>query len=266
MPEIESLKPLLAALLLPPLPFLLLMLFGARLLAWRRWFGRTVLLLGLALVWLSATQGTGRWLQAVALPPPAPLDEAQVAALKPPKAEPSPTTAILVLGSGRVPRAPEFGVADLNAASLERLRYGVHLARATGHPLAFSGGVGWAQRREAGLSEAEIAQRIAERDFLRPVKWIEGDSRDTLENAIFSIRVLKAAGVNRVVLVTHAWHMPRARRHFERIAAGAMEIVPAPMGYFVPADQPLLDWLPTSVGFEQVRHVLRELIALRVGA
>lgn len=265
MPEIDAFKPVLAALLLPPLPFLLLMLIGARLLSWRRWFGRTLLLLGLALVWLSASQGAARWLQSVALPPPAPLDDAQVAALKPAKAEAVPTTAILVLGSGRVPRAPEFGVADLNAVSLERLRYGVYLARATGHPLAFSGGIGWAQRQEAGLAEAEIAQRVAERDFLRPIKWVESDSRDTLENAVFSLRLLKAAGVHRIVLVTHASHMPRARRTFERIAAGAVEIVPAPMGYFVPADRPVLDWLPTTNGFEQMRQVLRELVALQIG-
>ncbi len=264
MPEIDVLKPVLVALLLPPVPLLVIVLIGARLLAWRRWVGRALLLLGIALIWLSCCQGLGRWLQATALPPPAPLDEARIAALKPPKAEPSPTTAILVLGGGRVPRAPEFGVADLGPDSLERLRFGVHLARATGLPIAFSGGVGWSQRRDVGSAEAEIAQRVAERDFLKPLKWIEPDSRDTVENAIFSIRLLKAAGIRRIVLVTHAWHMPRTLRAFERIGGGSVELVAAPMGYFVPADRPVLDWLPSSRGFEQVRLVLRELLAMRV--
>lgn len=264
MPDIDALKPVLTALLLPPLPFLVLILIGARLLAWRRWLGRTLLLLGIALVWLSCCQGAGRWLQAVALPPPDALDEAQIAALKPAKAEPSPTTAILVLGGGRVPRAPEFGAADLSPDSLERLRFGVHLARATGLPIAFSGGTGWSQRRDVGAAEAEVARRVAERDFLKPIQWIEPDSRDTVENAIFSIRLLKGAGIRRIVLVTHAWHMPRALRAFERIGGGSIELVAAPMGYFVPADRALLDWLPSSRGFEQVRLVLRERLALRV--
>ncbi len=263
MPEIDALKPLLVALLLPPLPFLAILLIGARLLTWRRWFGRTLLLLGAALVWLSCCQGMGRWLQAVALPPPAPLDDARIAALRPAKAEPSPTTAILVLGGGVVPRAPEWGMADLSPASLERLRFGVHLGRATGLPIAFSGGIGWSQRREVGSTEAEIARRVAEQDFLRPLKWIEPDARDTVENAVFSLRLLKAAGIQRIVLVTHAWHMPRALRAFERIGGGAVEVVAAPMGYFVPADRPVLDWLPSSRGFEQVRVVLRERLALR---
>ncbi len=58
--------------------------------------------------------------------------------------------------------------------------------------------------------------------------------------------------------------MPRALRAFERIGGGSIELVAAPMGYFVPADRALLDWMPSSRGFEQVRLVLRERLALRV--
>jgi hypothetical protein len=43
--------------------------------------------------------------------------------------------------------APEYGVGNLAAPSLERLRYGLWLSRSTGVPVAFSGGVGWAQNQ-----------------------------------------------------------------------------------------------------------------------
>ncbi|WP_428422562.1 YdcF family protein [Methylibium sp.] len=265
MTGLEPYKPLLTALVLPPVPWLLLMLIGGRLAAWRQRLGMALLLLGAALTWLSACQGTGHWLQATLLLPPLPLSEADIAGLKPPKPEPAPTTAILVLGAGRIPRTPESGAADLQPASLERLRYAVRLSRQTGLPLAFSGGVGWAQRDDGGLSEAEIAQRIAERDFLRPIKWVETASRDTRENAILSVKQLHAAGIRHIVLVTHAWHMPRALRAFRQASGDTLQITAAPMGYFMAADRGVLEWLPSNAGFEQVRTVSRELLARAVG-
>jgi hypothetical protein len=78
--------------------------------------------------------------QAAAQRPAAPatgLSSEQIAELKK-----SPRTAIVVLGGGRRLLAPEYGVATLTPRSIERLRYGVWLARETGLPLAFSGGVG----------------------------------------------------------------------------------------------------------------------------
>lgn len=265
MTGLEPFKPLLTALALPPVPWLLLMMIGGRLVIWRPRIGMVLLLLGAALIWLSACQGTGHWLQSTLLPAPPPLSDTDIAGLKPPKAEPAPTTAILVLGGGRIPRAPESGTADLQPASLERLRYAIRLSRQTGLPLAFSGGLGWGQHNDGGLSEAEIAQRIAERDFLRPIKWAETASRDTRENAILSVKQLHAAGIRHIVLVTHAWHMPRALRAFRQAGGDSVQITAAPMGYFVPADRGVLEWLPSSAGFGEVRVVLRELLARGVG-
>ena len=54
-------------------------------------------------------------------------------------------------------------------------------------------------------------KQVLEREFQVPVTWVEETSRNTLENARGSFQVLGAAGIRRVYLVTHAWHMPRAR-------------------------------------------------------
>lgn len=265
---LESWKPLLTALILPPVPLLLLVLVGARLILPRRGLGWFFVLLGVTLIWLSSCQGTSRWLQNIVLRPPAALFDDEVARLTKQgqaEAKAAPRTVLVVLGGGRVPRAPEYGASDLSEASAERLRYAMWLSRQTSLPIAFSGGVGWAEKD--GPAEAEIADRVAREVYGRPLRWIETGSRDTRGNASLTISLLKAAGIQEIVLVTHAVHMPRAKRVFDQAASAAgIRITPAPMGYAVARDRPELDWLPTSRGYEEVRGILRELLARAVGA
>jgi uncharacterized SAM-binding protein YcdF (DUF218 family) len=71
--------------------------------------------------------------------------------------------------------------------------------------------------------------RIAlEEDFGVPVRWTESASRDTRENAVNSARILRDAGVRKVLLVSHAIHLPRAQAEFE---AAGMEVIPAPTAF-----------------------------------
>jgi uncharacterized SAM-binding protein YcdF (DUF218 family) len=253
---IESWKPVLSALALPPVPFLLLILIGARLILPRRGLGWFVTLLGVAGLWLSACTGAGQLLNNYALKPPAPLSAADVAELKN-EARARKPVAIVILGGGADVVAPEYGVSNLRPQSTERLRYGVWLHRETGLPMAFSGGVGWAQRD--GQAEAQIAARIAAQDFGRPLKWVEDNSRDTRENAIRTLALLRADGINHIVLVTQGTHMPRAVKVFQEVAAGSVRIQPAPMG-LAPANlSNKLAWIPSTEGFDLVRRVLHEL-------
>ena len=57
--DLNAWKPVVTALLLPPVPFLLLMLIGARLILARRGLGWSVVLGGAALVWSSGCVGVG---------------------------------------------------------------------------------------------------------------------------------------------------------------------------------------------------------------
>lgn len=258
---IESWKPILTALLLPPAPLLVLMLIGARLMLPRRGLGWLVILTSVALMWLSACNGTAQLLSQFALHPPAALSADRIKELK---ADAKGTTAILVLGGGIEPFAPEYGVGNLRIYSLERLRFGLWLSRETGLPVGFSGGVGWGQ--PDATPEARIAGQIAASEFGRPLKWTEELSRDTRENAALSVAMLKKAGITRIVLVTHGWHMPRALRNFETAAEGTMQIEAAPMGLAKHVDRTALDWLPTSSGVTDVRNILREIVGRWAGA
>ena len=147
---------------------------------------------------------------------------------------------------------------------MERLRYGVWLARQTGAPLAFSGGVGHAQRKS--VSEAEVAARIAREEYGRPLKWVEAESRDTRENAARTVALLKPAGVDHIVLVTHWLHMPRALRAFREAAGSAMRIEAAPMSLAGDTELSALSWVPSNTGFVQMRYALREWLGRLAGA
>jgi uncharacterized SAM-binding protein YcdF (DUF218 family) len=260
---IESWKPILTALLLPPVPLLLLVLIGARLLLPRRGLGWLVIVVSVALLWLSACTGAARLLEQLVLQPPAALSFDRIRALRADVAAKKPI-AIVVLGAGSEPFAPEYGVSSLRYPSLERLRYGVWLAGQTGAPIAFSGGTGWAQ--QGSTAEARVAAKIAAEEFGRPIRWVEGEARDTRENAAKTMAMLKAAGIDHVLLVTHGVHMARAVRAFSAAAGPGVQIEAAPMGLARRVQAPELEWIPSSTGFRDVRQLLRERAALAAGS
>ncbi len=260
---IEAWKPFITALLLPPVPFLLLTLVGARLLLSRRGLGWLLILVSVVLLWLSTCTGAAKGVSQLLLHPPAAMSFDRVRELRV-EAQATKTLAIVILGGGTEPFAPEYGVSSLQDASLERLRYGIWLSAQTGAPMAFSGGVGWAQTDAA--PEARVAGRIAAAEFNRPIKWLEEESRDTRENAGRTIALLRPAGIKHIVLVTHGYHMDRAVRAFTAAAGGDIQIEAAPMGLAWRMSTPTLDWMPSSRGFRAMRQVLHELAGKVAGA
>ena len=256
-------RPFLASLLLPPVPFIVLTLAGARLIPARRWAGWLAVLLGALGTWFSCTDIGASALRFWLLPPTRALSPGEVAELKR-----APATAIVVLGGGMKRLAPEYGVSDLNSLGLDRLRYGLSLARETGLPVLFSGGRGHGAE-PTDASEAEIAARVAERDFRSSLRWQESESRDTRENAIKSVALLKTQGIEHIVLVTHAYHMPRSLANFERAIGAAqarMKLTAAPMDVR-PAERPrLMDFMPSRGGYVDTRLILHEWIGRLIGA
>lgn len=257
-------KPVLGALLLPPVPWLALLLLAWLWRARRPATASVVTLLSITLLWLSHTQAVGRFLEqrlAVA----ATLSSSRLTELR--QELPRNKAVVLVLGGGAHRLAPEYGEAHLSDRSLQRLHYGLWLGRQLQLPVMASGGVGrW---RADGPSEAEIAARIAARDYGRPLRWVETGSRDTRGNARLSLPMLQAEGIGTLLLVTDGWHMRRALRNFEDAAQeGGFRgrIVPAPMGLAPLDTTPLLQWLPSSDGYRRVRQAVHEALGLLMGA
>ncbi|MCP1672973.1 uncharacterized SAM-binding protein YcdF (DUF218 family) [Natronocella acetinitrilica] len=215
----------LSQLVLPPGGPVILGLIG--LLLWRRKLGKGLVVLSLASLYALSTP-----LLSFALVSPLERTAALPVDDLPDIGEPA---AIVVLGGGRRMAAPEYGADTVNWWSLERVRYGARLHRQLGLPLLVSGGT----PGDDQVAEAALMATALEEDFGAPVTWLEPRSRNTQENAYFSAGILQDAGIDHVILVTSALHMPRSVKAFER--AGVSRVTPAPTGFLGrPADEPLI--------------------------
>lgn len=165
--------------------------------------------------------------------------------------------AIVILGSGLNTGAAEYAGDTVTDRSLVRLRYGATLARRLQLPVLISGGV----PQNASRAEADVMASLAEKEFGVTVRWQESASKDTADNARMSAALLKAAGIHKVVLVTQAFHMPRAQRLFE---AAGLEIVPAPTDFKGRRDRPLeiFDFLPQAKALHTSYYALHEWLGL----
>ena len=251
--ELGALKPLITALVLPPMSLVLLALAGLWLAARKQRKGLVIAALALALLWLISCHGTAVWLARTVLPQFAPLTLAQLKSQQ--------VQAIVVLGGGLFPEAPEYGQAQPSPATAARLRYGIWLSKQSGLPIAFTGGSGWSAKNDAQTSEAAVTARVAREDYNVTLRWLEAQSRDTSENARLLAPLLKRDGIQRVALVTDAWHMPRAAAAFERTG---LRVSPAPMGFLLANHQGYIEWVPTVSGLSTSTRVLQELLGITV--
>lgn len=232
----------IAALLLPPSCLLIVMAAGVLLLrrdhAW-----------GIALIAVS-------WVGLYALSMPV-VATRLLQSLEEPYSDPVSTKsgdAIVILGGGMYHRAPEYGARDtVTAQVLARLRYGAHLHRALNKPVLVTGGSPRGER----TPEAEAMKRVLEDEYQVPVRWIERASTNTTENATFTFRLVHDAGVKTVYLVTHAWHMTRARESFE---LAGFTVIPAPTVFKTEGPRTVVDYLPDARALENSSIYVHEAI------
>lgn len=163
--------------------------------------------------------------------------------------------AIVVLGGGRYTDAPEYGGDTVSRYTLERLRYAAYLHRQTGLPILLTAGSVHGEH----VPEVDLMHTALTRDFKIPVKWTEGESRTTWENAENSLPILRAAGIKHIYLVTHAAHMRRALLAFVH---PGIAVTPAPLGFSTLARQEhgVLGFLPSAIAFRKSSYALHEHI------
>jgi uncharacterized SAM-binding protein YcdF (DUF218 family) len=252
--ELGAIKPILASLALPPLSLLLLALLGMLLTRKHKRAGMTLIALALALLWVLSCNGAAVWLAQNALPRYPPASAARL--------QDNNIQAIVILGGGVLPQAPEYGLAQPGASTAARLRYGIWLSRQTGLPLAFTGGIGHGAGATQYSTEAEVAARVAQQEYGVTIRWLESASRDTAENARLLAPMLKRDGIQRIALVTQASHMPRAMIAFER---AGLSVQAAPTGYTLPRRSATLEWLPSASGLQASQEVLHEWLGIQAG-
>lgn len=194
----------------------LLLVGGLALAFWRRRWGLRLIALGAAGYVIAGFSPLGSWL---------------VIPLEDRFARPDlsrPVDGIIVLGGSidtLVSKAR--GVTALNEAA-ERLSEGAALARQFPEAsLVFTGGTGdilYDSLREAGAAEALFVRLgIAPERVL-----LERQARNTAENAALTKALIAPEPDDRWLLVTSAFHMPRAVGAFRAVG---MEVIPWPVDY-----------------------------------
>ena len=171
-------------------------------------------------------------------------------------------SAIVVLGGGKlkgVLERSDLMQEDLSKEELQRVRYAALLSKRTQLPILVTGGT--PEPSSKYLSpEAQVMAKVLRDEFNVEVSWIEDQSKTTQENAQFSANILLKEKINHIYLVTHFWHMPRAKNIFEKYG---FEVTPAPMGFEFENEFDLkelnpLDFLPSPSSLQRVREICHE--------
>ncbi len=201
----------------------------------------------------------GRWMAAAFLVPAVLLStpyvsQSLLASLGPAAVLPLPEPEAIVILSADVELTAEPGVLDIGPLTLERERAGAALQRRTGLPVLVTGGI-----VNGPPPVGTLMGKSMPSDFGVPVQWIESRSENTWENAQFSAPILRAAGVHRVYLVTHAWHMRRSLYAFSR---AGIDAVPAPVRLDPWPTRRVLDFIPRASAWQRSYFALHEWIGL----
>lgn len=117
---------------------------------------------------------------------------------------------------------------------------------------------------DGSLSEAEVMARTLEQSGVPEQALIlEKNSYTTYENAVYTRRILDEHGINRVLLVTSALHMPRALAVFRKQGIAA---IPAPSRpqIVVPSDPTFSFWQPDVRALSASRSIIKEYVGLVV--
>ena len=209
-----SLTYLAGGVLVPPVSLVLLGLLG---LAWRRRrpaLGTALSAFSLWALLLLSLPATAYSLMTQLEPPPLPSPKAIAEA-----------QAIVILAGGVSRGAVDWGGDTIGVVTLQRVRYGAWLARHTRLPVLITG----AAPDEGRPGEAAMMRDVLRDEFGVAVRWFDEQAKTTAGNAREAAALLHADGINKVALVTSAFHMPRAQRVFER---AGLQVVAAPTGYF----------------------------------
>lgn len=173
---------------------------------------------------------------------------------------PEGVAGIIVLGGFEDTRALESGgELGLNEAA-ERITEAARLARAEPHlKVVFTGGVGaliGGGRSAAG----KVADFLADIGIPRHRMILEAASRNTYENARLTVPLLGSDRGGRWLLVTSAFHMPRAMGIFRRVG---VDVIAHPVDFRTSGDGDLWLWFKSiPAGLERVDLAVKEWIGL----
>ena len=178
--------------------------------------------------------------------------------------------AIVVLGGATRSISYPGVMVDMNEHG-DRLLYAAKLYKEGLAPLIIlSGGrIDWYGNQEAEAEDmAEILQimGIPEEAIIK-----EPNSLNTYQNAVYTKKVLQENDINKVILITSAFHMPRSASIFRR---QQIEIIPAPTDFLITEhildkynqslESKIIGFFPNPGSLERTTKVVQEYIGMVV--
>lgn len=167
---------------------------------------------------------------------------------------------IIVLGGTLSPPLPPRESFDLSGAT-DRVRYGARLYLADkADSILLAGGEVFPQQG-VEVESFYMAKLLQEWGVPTSAILVEGRSRNTYENALYSKEIMVDNGFKKALLVTSALHMPRALAVFR---SAGIDAIAAPTDYnIVSGNQPrVLNWLPTLGAMGTFTDVYREHLGI----
>lgn len=179
--------------------------------------------------------------------------------------------AIVVLGGAIRPQVPPRPWIDVMEAG-DRAIYGAQLYLQGKAPVVIlSGGrIDWRGGGSASES-ADMAQLVEALGVPASAILQDPTSLNTRENAVNVQEILQERGLQKILLVTSAIHMPRSLRIFQKLQINA---IPAPTDFLITEQELaeiqntpqafLLNLLPDVERLQQTSRVLKEYIGIMV--
>ena len=242
------LKQFLKYLLLPPLPWMLLIVIV--LIFWQRRWARTLLFLTLVIIFALHSGPVNYALRY-------PLESRYQPVIDPRAV--APYDAIVVLTASMVPAGGLIPFATVDEHMFRRLEEAWRLYRLGPKPILVSGG--HVNPFTPDKDENQIARSYLIRWGVPKEDVIgEGKSRDTFESAVEVAAILRQRGWKRYLLVTSALHMPRSMLAF---SATAPDPIPAPGDYSIARfDLTPFDFFPGEGVAPRIYASLHEYVGL----
>jgi uncharacterized SAM-binding protein YcdF (DUF218 family) len=246
----------LLPLFIYPLGLACILLLIAMLVSYKRKTSTTLVIIALIILWLSSTTGfsnlLARSLELKYLPP-SEIPTAEV---------------MVVLGGGTEPASPPRTTIELNGAG-DRVIYAAQLYKEgkTAHILLSGGDIEWLSTGNTTPAE-DMASILIQLGVPEDALWLETESKNTYENALYAREFLDEQEINQILLVTSAMHMPRAVALFEK---QGFEVIPLPVDFSVTENlastsrennfiTKLIDILPSASNLALTTNALKEYL------
>jgi len=244
----------LSQLILPPGGLILLATLG--LIFWKKYWGKPLVALSLVLLWFLSTEPVRDALTSSLEYQYPPLQLEQMAQLEQLNHH---QATIILLGGGILENSLDYdGLDTLSSTAMMRTIYAAKIAKTTSFDIFPTGGT---PLREDSEPEANIMK-----DWLiwfgitESRIFVENQAHTTWENATLTKVMLDDRGIDTVILVTSAWHIPRSVWCFEQ---QGLHVIPAPTAYLTERDEyDLRSFLPSWVVLADSGYALHEYLGL----